>query len=45
MPAAVISTILATEYDLDTALISGTVVVSTLLSPLTLTPLIAFLQT
>jgi predicted permease len=44
MPAAVISTILATEYDLDTALVSATVVVSTLLSPLTLTPLIAFLQ-
>jgi predicted permease len=44
MPAAVISTILATEYDLDTALVSGTVVISTLLSPLTLTPLIALLQ-
>jgi predicted permease len=44
MPAAVISTILATEYELDSALVSGTVVISTLLSPLTLTPLIAFLQ-
>jgi malate permease and related proteins len=44
MPAAVIVTILASEYDLDAGLISSTVVVSTLLSPLTLTPLIAYLQ-
>ena len=44
MPTAVITTILAVEYDLDAALVSGTVVVSTLLSPLTLTPWIAFLQ-
>ena len=44
MPAAVITTVLAVEYDLDTTLVSGTVLVSTLLSPLTLTPLIALLQ-
>ena len=44
MPAAVITTILAVEYDLDATLVSGAVVLSTLLSPLTLTPLIAFLQ-
>ena len=44
MPAAVIITILAVEYDLDSEFISSTVVVSTLLSPLTLTPLIAYLQ-
>jgi hypothetical protein len=44
MPAAVITTILAVEYDLDITLVSGTVVLSTLLSPLTLTPVIAFLQ-
>jgi predicted permease len=44
MPTAVITTILAVEYDLDMALVSGTVVLSTLLSPLTITPLIAFLQ-
>ncbi len=44
MPTAVITTILAVEYELDMALVSGTVVLSTLLSPLTLTPLIAFLQ-
>jgi predicted permease len=44
MPAAVIATILAVEYDLDTTLVTGTVVATTLLSPLTLTPLIAYLQ-
>lgn len=44
MPTAVITTILAVEYELDTTLVSGTVILSTLLSPLTLTPLIAFLQ-
>jgi predicted permease len=44
MPAAVIVTVLAVEYELDTPLISGTVVMSTLLSPLTLVPLIAYLQ-
>jgi predicted permease len=44
MPTAVITTILAVEYELDTTLVSGTVVLSTLLSPLTLTPLIAYLK-
>ena len=44
MPAAVITTILASEFELDTALVTGTVMVSTLLSPITLTPLIAYLQ-
>jgi predicted permease len=44
MPTAVITTILAVEYELDSAFITGTVLVSTLLSPLTLTPLIAYLQ-
>jgi predicted permease len=43
MPAAVVTTILAVEYDLDRPLVSGTVVLTTLLSPLTLTPLIAYL--
>jgi len=43
MPAAVVATILAVEYDLDTTLVTGTVVATTLLSPLTLTPLIAYL--
>jgi len=44
MPTAVITTILAVEYDLDAAFITGTVILSTVLSPLTLTPLIAYLQ-
>lgn len=44
MPTAVIATILAVEYDLDNAFVTGAVLVSTLLSPLTLTPLIAYLQ-
>ena len=44
MPTAVITTILAVEYDLDPAFMTGTVLFSTLLSPLTLTPLIAYLQ-
>ena len=43
MPTAVITTILAVEYDLDSAFMTGTVLLSTLLSPLTLTPLIAYL--
>jgi predicted permease len=44
MPTAVITTILAVEYELDSAFITSTVVLSTLLSPFTLTPLIAYLQ-
>lgn len=44
MPTAVITTILAVEYDIDPVFVTGTVLVTTLLSPLTLTPLIAFLQ-
>jgi hypothetical protein len=43
MPTAVITTVLAVEYDLDAAFITSVVIVSTLLSPLTLTPLIAYL--
>ncbi len=43
MPAAVVTTVLAVEYDLDTPLVTGTVVLTTLLSPLTLTPIIAYL--
>jgi hypothetical protein len=44
MPTAVITTILAVEYDNDPVFVTGTVLVTTLLSPLTLTPLIALLQ-
>jgi predicted permease len=43
MSAAVATTNLAAEYNLDTSLVAATVLVSTLLSPLTLTPLILFL--
>jgi malate permease and related proteins len=43
MPAAVATTVLAVQYDLDSTLVSGTVVLTTILSPLTLTPLIAYL--
>ena len=43
MPAAVVTTVLAVQYELDSTLVSGTVVLTTLLSPLTLTPLIAYL--
>jgi malate permease and related proteins len=43
MPTAVITTVLAVEYELDAAFMTGVVILSTLLSPLTVTPLIAFL--
>ncbi|PWH11960.1 MAG: hypothetical protein DDG60_15640 [Anaerolineae bacterium] len=43
MPCAVANANLAAEYRLDTSLVAATVLVSTLLSPLTLTPLILFL--
>lgn len=43
MPSAVICTILATEYDLEPEFVTSVVVVTTLLSPLTLTPLLAYL--
>ncbi|HLF00792.1 MAG TPA: AEC family transporter [Anaerolineales bacterium] len=44
MPTAVITTILAVEYDIDPIFVTGIVLVTTLLSPLTITPLIALLQ-
>ena len=44
MPAAVITTILALEFDVAPAFVTNAVFLSTLLSPLTLTPLIAYLQ-
>lgn len=43
-PTAVLTTILAVEYKLEPAFVTSTVVVSTLLSPLTLTALIMLLQ-
>ncbi len=44
MPTAVLSTILATEYDVEPAFVTTTVFTTTLLSPLTLTPLLMFLS-
>jgi malate permease and related proteins len=44
MPSAVMNTVLATEYNLDSSLVTGTILLTTLLSPLTLTPLILFLK-
>lgn len=43
MPTAVMTTIIATEYDTEAAFVTSAVLVTTLLSPLTLTPLIAIL--
>jgi predicted permease len=43
MPSAVLSTVLATEFDAEPAFVTGTVFLNTLLSPLTLTPLLAYL--
>jgi len=43
MPSMVSATVLAAEYHLDSKLIAAVVFVSTLLSPLTLTPLLVFL--
>ena len=42
MPSAVMTTILANEYKLDASLVTAIVFVSTILSPLTLTPLLYF---
>jgi malate permease and related proteins len=44
MPAAVINTLIATEFEAEPKLVTGTVVLSTVLSPITLTIVIALLQ-
>jgi malate permease and related proteins len=44
MPTAVICIILATEYDVEPGFVTSAVFLSTVLSPLTLTPLIAYLS-
>ena len=44
MPSAVIATILATEYDVEPAFVTSVVLLSTLLSPFTLTPLLGWLR-
>ena len=43
MPSAVLCIILATEYDLEPELVTSVVFFTTLLSPLTLTPLLLYL--
>lgn len=44
MPTAVIASILANEYDVEPALVASVILLTTLLSPLTLTPLLAALR-
>jgi predicted permease len=44
MPAAVATTVLATEYQLEPSLVTAIVFLGTILSPLTLTPLIVYLS-
>jgi predicted permease len=43
MPTAVMTTVLATEYNVEPAFVTAAVFVSTILSPFTLTPLLAYL--
>jgi predicted permease len=43
MPVAVLTTILATEFETEPTFVTAAVLITTLLSPLTLTPLLAFL--
>ncbi len=43
MPSAVICIVLATEYDVEPGFVTGVVLATTLLCPLTLTPLLAWL--
>lgn len=44
MPTAVVTTVLATEYDAQPSFVTSAVFISTLLSPLILTPLMAYLN-
>jgi len=43
VPAAVTNAVLATEYKLDTSLVTAIIFIGTILSPLTLTPLLVYL--
>jgi predicted permease len=43
MPTAVLTTVIATEYDVEPEFVTGAVLATTLISPLTLTPLMAIL--
>ena len=44
MPAAVVSTLIANEYEAEPQLVTGTVLLSTLLSPISLSVIIALLK-
>ena len=44
MPSAVVATLLASEYDVEPAFVVSVVLVTTLRSPFTLTPLLAYLR-
>jgi predicted permease len=43
MPSAVICIVIASEYDAEPAFVTSVVVLTTLLSPVTLTPILSFL--
>jgi malate permease and related proteins len=43
MPTAVLTTVLATEFNAEPTFVSAAVLITTLLTPLTITPLLAFL--
>lgn len=43
MPSAVLNTVIATEFDAEPSLVSAVVFLTTILSPLTITPLLAYL--
>lgn len=43
MPTALLSSVIATEFDVDVSLVGGAILFSTLLSPFTLTPLLSLL--
>jgi hypothetical protein len=43
MPSAVLNSILATQFDIEPEFVSSAILVTTLLSPLTLTPLLQVL--
>jgi len=45
MPTALLSSIIATEFDTDADFVGSAVLLTTLLSPLTLTPLLMVLST
>lgn len=44
MPTAVLASILASQYEVEPVFVSGAILLTTILSPLTLTPLLLFLQ-